>query len=227
MMADRRRGPAAPPPDAAPRRSRPSGAAKTARHGVLLLGLALTWGPPAAAHAQIVGSAHDFSGEAWSAGRICVVCHTPHDAMAAVEPLWDHDVTVAVFDVYTSPTLDVAPGQPAGVSKLCLSCHDGTVGVDQFGGRTGTEFLTGAARLGTDLGNDHPVSMSWQHQTRTPNCSNCHQLHLPGVVNSDVPFYSGRVECASCHDVHAGTGLPSLLRKSNVASGLCRHCHLK
>ena len=41
-------------------------------------------------------------------------------------PLWNHEVTQAVYTTYTSPTLDAGnpPGnldQPGGVSKLCLS----------------------------------------------------------------------------------------------------------
>jgi len=38
----------------------------------------------------ISGSAHDFSGNGWSGGQICIVCHTPHnaDATVAESPAW-------------------------------------------------------------------------------------------------------------------------------------------
>jgi len=37
----------------------------------------------------------------------------------------------------------------------------------------------------------------------------------------------GQVQCASCHDVHNGSGVEKLLRKTNVASALCLTCHNK
>ena len=80
----------------------------------------------------IVGSAHDFSGEGWSGGEICLPCHTPHNADTTEPdaPLWNHAVTSALYTLYDSPTMDVAPEQPRPASKLCLSCHDGTVALD-------------------------------------------------------------------------------------------------
>jgi hypothetical protein len=63
---------------------------------------------------------------------ICVFCHTPHNASPAY-PLWNHDLSaVTNYTNYWSPTLNAydseaqAP-EPDGSSKLCLSCHDGTV----------------------------------------------------------------------------------------------------
>ena len=45
-------------------------------------------------YAVISGSAHDFSGESWSAGQICQPCHIPHNASSdPFTPLWGHDST--------------------------------------------------------------------------------------------------------------------------------------
>ena len=86
----------------------------------------------------IVGSSHDFSGQtAWNtSGEICKVCHTPHNAITTVTnaPLWNHQMTNATFQLYTSATMNATTGQPDGSSKLCLSCHDGTVALENFGG---------------------------------------------------------------------------------------------
>jgi len=42
--------------------------------------------------------------------------------------LWNHQMSsVTNYIVYTSPTLKAVVGQPDGSSRLCLSCHDGTV----------------------------------------------------------------------------------------------------
>ncbi|NIR43522.1 MAG: cytochrome C, partial [Gemmatimonadetes bacterium] len=60
--------------------------------------------------------------------RVCIFCHTPHHA-SEVTPLWSRFLSVASYTPYNSSTLKVsaAPGQPTGVSRLCLSCHDGTI----------------------------------------------------------------------------------------------------
>ncbi len=91
----------------------------------------------------VVGTDHDLSttgpGATTNVGRVCVFCHTPHQATAAngQDPLWNHTLSaVAAYGVYASDTLDATPtdvgGAVAGsasVTNLCLSCHDGTVSV--------------------------------------------------------------------------------------------------
>jgi len=188
---------------------------------------------PALAHGQISASAHNFAAETWNpSGEICVVCHAPHNntVTLANAPLWNHDTTSATFTVYTSPTLDAGPlGQPAGISKLCLSCHDGTVALDSYGGATGTNFITNANgdSLGVDLGNDHPISFAYtaglDPELYDPTTQSS---GLGGTIDADMLF-STQLECASCHDVHNGAGLANLLRKSNAVSALCLTCHNK
>jgi predicted CXXCH cytochrome family protein len=187
------------------------------------------------AHAAISGSAHDFSAKAWNpGGQICQVCHTPHNAMTSVSnaPLWNHTVTTATFTLYTGPgTLNATDlSQPAGVSKLCLSCHDGTVGLEAFGGASGTTYITGAALLGTNLSNDHPISFTYNTALATTDGQLANPSTatsgLGGTIQNDMLF-SNKLECASCHDVHNGASLAKLLLKSNAASALCLTCHLK
>ncbi len=190
------------------------------------------------ANGAITGSEHDFSGETWNAsGEICVVCHTPHNAITAADaPLWNHETTVASFDVYASGTFDgsASIGQPAGSSIMCLSCHDGTVAVDNFGAKTnGSEFVTGDHLIGTDLRNDHPISFTYDSTLASTDGS----LYDPtttvsGIAGSTATIdadmlISGRMQCSSCHDVHDSAGIPELLVKSNAASGLCLTCHNK
>ncbi len=177
----------------------------------------------------ISGSAHDFSSQDWnSTGQACIVCHTPHNATTDVSnvPLWNHDVTSATFDLYSSSTLDGSIGQPDGTTKLCLSCHDGTVAMDNFGGTTsGTELLTGSALVGTDLRDDHPVSISYNPAADAELHPVSDPIDGGGTVN-DLLF-DNNVECASCHDVHNTGGHASLLRISNEGSALCLSCHIK
>ncbi|MCP4217805.1 MAG: cytochrome C [bacterium] len=180
--------------------------------------------------ANVAGSAHDFSDDGWSNGQICLPCHTPHNADQTVldAPLWNHAVTTATFTVYTSPTMVTTAQEPRGISKLCLSCHDGTVALDSFGGATGSVPIDPAYNVGTDLSDDHPISIYWQHQNdlRNGTCIGCHNPN-PTDFNPILPLFDRYIECASCHDVHNKDNFPSLLRKSQVNSELCFHCHGK
>ncbi len=181
---------------------------------------------------SISGSAHDFSSQSWST-EICLPCHTPHNADTTVAdaPLWNHDLTTATFTLYSSPTMNVPVNQPSGVSKLCLSCHDGTVALDSFGGNAGSTFIGSDYDLTTDLSDDHPISIDWIHQTELPTSEVCLQCHFIGGNStfSILPFFDGKVECASCHDVHnTNTAVDTpLLRLPLTGSEICLHCHGK
>jgi len=186
----------------------------------------------------ITGSAHDFSANTWAGGQICVVCHAPHNNNnAAGSLLWNHTQTAATYTLYASPTLNAVPGQPVGVSKLCLSCHDGTVAIDSFGGRTGTSFAPAADNFGTDLSNDHPISIVYDAALVTldgglkaiTSAANIGDAGAKtGTISSNL-LNATKVECSSCHDVHntnAVTGSP-LLKITSAGSALCLTCHNK
>ncbi|MEW6365859.1 MAG: hypothetical protein AB1714_14615 [Acidobacteriota bacterium] len=65
-------------------------------------------------------------------GEVCVYCHTPHGATTLIDaPLWNHRTPSQSYTLYSSPTMDSTPGQPGGYSLACLSCHDGTIAVDE------------------------------------------------------------------------------------------------
>jgi predicted CXXCH cytochrome family protein len=179
---------------------------------------------------DIRGSAHDFSAEAWASGQVCIVCHTPHNAQAGAAPLWNHSATGTTFALYGSPTFNGAIAQPGGASKACLSCHDGTVALDAFGGAAGSTFLSGSTLLGSDLTNDHPVSFVFDSALAATDGG----LHNPATTPSGLLstiradlLFNDKVECASCHDVHNAYNQPSLLVKSNAGSALCLTCHNK
>jgi len=192
---------------------------------IVLVALVLLSSP---AFALIGGSSHDFSGQSWSGGEICIVCHTPHNANTTVSnaPLWNHALSSNTYTLYdnTTATQNTTPAQPNGVSLLCLSCHDGTVNVDAFGTSAGTAALTGTANLGTDLSNDHPVGIAYTTAIATTDG----QLRDPATLPlNNVALFGGNVECASCHDVHNGFANPSLLVFTNAGSQLCLTCHTK
>lgn len=184
----------------------------------------------------IVGSAHDFSTETWnnSVGQqICIVCHTPHNASSTVTdaPLWNHQLSTSTFTVYSTATLNATMGQPDASSKLCLSCHDGTVALENFGSTTsGTHFIGSVYNVGTGLNNDHPISFTYDATLATTDG----ELKNPATATSGLGstidadmLINHKLQCASCHDVHNTSGQAKLLIKSNNISALCLTCHVK
>ncbi len=186
--------------------------------------------------------------------EVCVFCHTPHASTLdtgagggdlAKAPLWNRalNTTPGLYTPYNSRSIQAnIDANPGGASKLCLSCHDGTLAVDSVnvleGQANGTIAMTGldvggtmpggpqgatsgfTRRLGTDLRNDHPISVTYDSQLAklpsSPEClnpANCDgemfdpalEAHIgnraPGV-RPDVPLEAGKVQCTSCHDPH-------------------------
>jgi len=198
------------------------------------------------ASAQIAGTAHDFSQYAWNtSGEICKPCHTPHGGNWAVAKLWNHDVgdPATQYNLYGSGTTGTTSNNTAfdNTSKLCLSCHDGTVALDSFGGATGTEFMVPGddGYVGTDLRDDHPIGSKAIYSTdpastsyRPQNAS--HQIPGPTGVNLRLRSWTDPADatvkyvvgCRTCHNVHGG-GADHLLQYSNVNSQLCLTCHIK
>jgi predicted CXXCH cytochrome family protein len=177
--------------------------------------------------AAITGSGHDFSAETWNStagGEICEPCHTPHGAVNNVQaPLWNHtNTTFASFQVYTSATMNVTPGQPDGESIACLSCHDGSVALDSFGGNAGSTTMSGSKLVGTDMRDDHPISFLYSASVSGGDTG------LKSGASVSNLLFTGKVQCSSCHDVHnGGSGTTNLLVMSNSGSALCLTCHNK
>ncbi len=194
-------------------------------------------------------SHHDFTGGAWSGYEACKPCHTPHNANMTVpdSPLWNHEVTTASFQVYSSATMNSLPGQPNGQTKLCLSCHDGTVAIENHSGNTSGTYYATFGNMTTDLRDDHPISFEYSTALATADG----ELHDPntapsglgGTIAEDL-LQNGYMQCTSCHDPHISrntqgcTGCHSVhggpmvtvtlsLWKSNQGSALCLTCHNK
>ena len=207
--------------------------------GVLVISLAT--GSNQALSAKINGSPHDFSKMGWAGGEICPPCHTPHDSgTPAAGPLWNHEASVATYILYDSPTLDDPIDQIGSVSKLCLSCHDGLVAIDSFGGNTGTASMAGDVEIGINLLNDHPIGVTWDHQTISNNaassfCTKCHVTMSIASRDMPLPFFEDdlakpKLECATCHDPHnhVPDGNQYFLRiTTKNGSLICFHCHDK
>ena len=187
------------------------------------------------AGASITGSAHDFSSEIFvPESEICLVCHAPHNAQEGIVT-WSHEGSGATYEVYSSPSVDAGGGvigEPSGASKLCLSCHDGTVAVDSFGGGTGTTFVTGAALIGTDLSRDHPISFAYDDTLVTDDGELADPSSTIMAGSRTVAEYlegGTQLQCSTCHDVHqSDPGVSTKLLRVSLADGaLCLRCHVK
>jgi predicted CXXCH cytochrome family protein len=186
---------------------------------------------------HIAGSGHDFSTQTWNtSGEICIVCHAPHNANTTVAnaPLWNHTLSAtANYTLYAvGGTMNATVGQPDGSSKLCLSCHDGTVALENFGGvASGTHLITGGALLSTSLANDHPISITYDAALATTDGGLFNPVTTQSGINggtiTNTMLIAGKMQCSSCHDVHNSSGVANLLIKSNQGSALCLTCHNK
>jgi hypothetical protein len=173
--------------------------------------------------------------------QVCIFCHTPHGASNAPgAPLWNRVLTTQTYTVYDSASLDAETiagqlAQPAGTSKACLSCHDGVLAISAVNVLSGelnaTIAITGAGpgdtmppgegldtgftrNLGTDLSNDHPISMTYDTDLAVrdgelldPAVSPHIEIRAVGVrppvpLEPTGPAGEGQVQCGSCHDPH-------------------------
>ena len=223
------------------------GGRKLKRVFIVLISLVLAAGLAGVSFAGIDGSAHDFGGFGFSGGQICVPCHAPHNADTTVTeaPLWNHEVTTATYNLYSSATLTATLRQPDGSSKLCLSCHDGTVAVDSFGGNTGNIFISAFGAeldLTTDLSDDHPISFDYNQALSQSDVGlfdpttkqvtiGSGQFSRTGSI-TEVMLENEVLQCSACHSVHndfvvQDAATDALLKVSLADSELCLACHNK
>lgn len=170
------------------------------------------------------------SGEA----QVCIFCHTPHSAQPNA-PLWNHTQSaVSSYGLYTSTTLRSTITQPTSsdVSKLCLSCHDGTVAlgdtvsdglIPMVQGNNYTLPASAASNIykGTGFGDDHPFAFVPASASEIQNPT----LNDPVALDK-----AGKVQCITCHEPHNEFIDPTVGRflvKSNAKSALCLTCHIK
>ncbi|MDO8946424.1 MAG: cytochrome c3 family protein [Desulfocapsaceae bacterium] len=204
------------------------------RVNTLILITAMLLGQGAVAHGKsILDSKHNLSANggneirATGESEVCIFCHTPHHARQDIPYLWNRRDPVT-YTPYKSTTLSATVGQPTGASRLCLSCHDGTIALGAVLSRP-TEIpfsLTLAGRsslLGTDLSDDHPVSFSYQSSITSGNTELVDASALTSPVQLDS---TGQLQCTACHDPH-NDALGKFLVMTNQYSALCLKCHNK
>ena len=160
--------------------------------------------------------------------RVCIFCHTPHRARSNA-PLWNREDSRETYVLYDSSTFGGITNQPSGSSKLCLSCHDGSIALgavvhsDQtIMMQPGKEYLnTGDSALGTMLDNDHPISFHYNSSKGGSGVEYVADTAISGPVNLDS---AGLMQCTSCHDSH-NNQFGNFLLATDSHSDLCTSCH--
>ena len=189
----------------------------------------------------IMGSPHDFRGYLWNrSGEICLPCHAPHYTKTLPAPLWNHELSTQTYIMYGkahTPAMDAeVSSRPDGISKICLSCHDGVVAPETYGRNPGrAAHLFSKDLMSSVLGNNHPISFTYdsivamkERDLYDPSTKLSGLRGSTGTITEDMLFLN-RMECSSCHDVHNTKAVPGtkLLVKDNAGSALCLTCHNK
>jgi predicted CXXCH cytochrome family protein len=167
-------------------------------------------------------------------GLGCTFCHAPHSGLGGVTPLWNQKLSTATYTPYNSATYHQQGNtQPTlGVtSSLCLSCHDGTVGVGQsavYGRLPMSGQLNSADSFGTTLTGSHPFSLV----TPLKDAANLQASLVTQGKTADptgaVKLVNGNIECTSCHDPHVqGKDMiaQNFLVRDSSNGQMCLACH--
>ena len=166
--------------------------------------------------------------------RVCIFCHSSHNATNE-GPLWNHETSSpAAFRTYERATMEGAVQQPNGATKLCLSCHDGTIAVGavhsvgydiemQNVGGGGEIPSCRKGYIGTDLSGTHPVSVKMNEEIAVARSSLRWPPYDPeSAVGLDR---SGYVQCTACHDPHGSRSEKLPFWQKESYSEVCRVCH--
>ncbi len=213
---------------------------------LVLAGLLCISGAQAELVSDIRNTKHNFSAtvvpslpdgaarkvQATNESQICAFCHTPHKtATQPKAPIWNRKLSGVTYTPYTSTSMDAVDlGQPNTKSKLCLSCHDGTLAIGTVNvlNREENPIIPMAGvqadgtipaglgersgftrRIGTDLTNDHPISFTYDSaqfvrdgELRDPAIEPFLGVRTQGGHKPTIPLDDGQMECVSCHDPH-------------------------
>jgi hypothetical protein len=228
----------------------------------LLLLVLLGWsGLSLAQHDSVANTVHNLSvsgpGEIRAATEteVCKFCHIPHNAVVPV-PLWSRPLSESDY-VMPAPSPDdpASANQPLGASRLCLSCHDGTLALGKLGNEAGNIAMLGSGRLeeagniamlgsgrleaghrgflGTDLSGSHPISVEIRDRD-VEAAADDSDMGLKPVVSimadKSVRLDNrGMIQCTTCHDPHSDRyyeeGVVPRFWVEPTVAGVCLKCH--
>ena len=157
--------------------------------------------------------------------NMCIFCHTPHIGLTDA-PLWNRQ-TLEPFTAYGTTIAGSFVGDEdiSSTSLACLTCHDGVTSFDSLinapgkgnggvntnepinfdwtftvDGNTVSDVITSpAAIIGTDLTNDHPISILYQE--------NIASLRPTNTVISDLVMTTETLTIGAGSDASSTTAI--------------------
>ena len=182
---------------------------------------------------EMVGLVVDYA-------QTCAYCHAPHGGETS-RPLWNRLTPSGPYRMYDDGTSMILDPQPSGNSLACLSCHDGTIGLDEIivpptdftgspagtlideceschsGGNPAGGIDWEGVWLDTDLRKMHPISILYD-PSRAPGFRSAAEVQAAGLF-----LFDGKVQCMTCHEPHSQQFQPFL--RVPGGQGLCLSCH--
>jgi DmsE family decaheme c-type cytochrome len=120
-----------------------------------------------------------------------------------------------------NPTAELKITESRAESAICMQCHEGGA---RMGWRTGAHHNgdVSCTSCHTVMAPKSPRNLL-KAATATETCFSCHaEVRTDINKMSHHPVREGRMDCASCHNVHGAT--PALLTKATV-NDTCFTCH--
>lgn len=219
---------------------------------IVLTGLILSLSTYLSTQSRIADTKHNLSisgpGQYRSLDetRICFFCHTPHTAYPK-QPLWNHALSsVTHYKTYQSRSFEAAilgqvPHRIDSASRLCLSCHDGTVALsttvngDLSVSQTenlGPLPLISSGYIGTDLSGMHPISFTVTEHIITMNNTKDSPLAPLYTMTNDPEVHldtNHKMQCTSCHNVHSDKNFQTSgihFWAKPTFNEVCQVCHI-
>lgn len=192
----------------------------------------------------------EMAGRIRNLGEICVYCHAPHGGPQWVvgpgKPLWNRPRPTSAYQMpqHSSQRMAQDPS-PSDKSRTCLSCHDGSIGLDavinlpnSYAGPSPANSTIDECE-GCHSGGNPPKGIDWEGVWFRPDMRKQHPISVlydpslrPGQFQPAVggtvgglPLFNGKVECPTCHEPHSEQH-KFFLRQSNVGQALCLTCHV-
>lgn len=204
-----------------------------------LLGIVLARGFAVAQVTPDVLGAHNLTAASgasiYSQGSLgCSFCHAPHSGLGGITPLWNQKLSSQTYTPYTSTTYpEQGNTQPTlGVtSSLCLSCHDGTVGVGQsaaYGPLPTVGSMNAIDSFGTTLTGSHPFSLVLPLKDSPNLVASLVTKGTTADPTGAVKLVNGNIECTSCHNPHVQAIdriAQSFLVRDSSNGQMCLACH--
>ncbi len=161
-------------------------------------------------------------------GEVCVYCHTPHGGNSTINaPLWNRTNLNTSYTLYNKTlTSGQTPTQPGVNSVVCLSCHDGTVGIDSVINMPNRLSLATSYNQVQETAQDNAFLDTWPDNNPTlhaaiPDCMLCHNADNPFAPD----FSAFKIDTDLRNDHPVGVLLPNTAlydfnQPNGISSGL-------